>query len=60
MIKEHIIGIKQSEGGFSQLGLWKIKQKFYPLSTDPPMAKKDENGLVITSPNLLKDLHCSY
>ena len=56
IIKEQLEGIQSEEGKFSQVGFWKIKQKFSPLSMDPPMAKKDENGLLITSPNLLKDL----
>ena len=33
------------------------KQKFLPRPLDPPMAKIDESGLLITSPNLIKELY---
>ena len=57
VIKEHFDTMKLSEGKFSQNGLWKLKQKFLPRPLDPPMAKMDENGLLITSPNLIKELY---
>ena len=57
VIKEHIESIKVSEEKFSQTGFWKLKQKFSPRSLDPPMAKIDENGLIVTSPMLLKALY---
>ena len=57
IIKEKVSEMKLADGVFSQVGFWKIRQKFCPQARDPPMAKKDENGLLITSPNLLKDLY---
>ena len=57
IIREHVNEMRTLEGNFSHTGFWKIKKKFSPRALDPPMAKKDENGLLITSPNLLKDLY---
>ena len=55
--KEYIEEIKNDSGEFSQLKLWKLKQKLCPKSRDPPMAKKDKTGNIITSPELLKNLY---
>ena len=57
MVKEYIKDVETDEGNFSQLKLWKLKQKLCPKSCDPPMAKKDEEGNLITSPELLKSLY---
>ena len=57
IIKEQIDELRQTNGGFSQLGFWKIKKKFFPNATDPPMAKKNESGQLITAPDLLKNLY---
>ena len=56
-VKAHIDSVETLEGNFSQLGLWKLKQKLCPQISDPPMAKLDENGSLVTAPNLLKDLY---
>ena len=45
------------DGNFSQLGLWKIKQKLCPLISDPPMAKYDNRGNLITTAEALKNLY---
>ena len=55
-VKEYINSV-QLDGNFSQLKLWKLKQKLCPKMCDPPMAKKDENGTLITAPNILKALY---
>ena len=45
-------------GKFSQNGMWKIRKKLHPSKqVDPPMAKKDAKGNVITAPHLLKKLY---
>ena len=49
--------MRLDEAKFSNNVFLKIKQKFSPTALDPPMAKKDENGLLVTSPTLLKDLY---
>ena len=44
-------------GIFSQSALWKVKKKLCPTSCNPPMAKRDEVGNLITSENNLKILY---
>ena len=57
IIKDHVKEIETLEGNFSQLGFWKIKKKLCPRPQEPPMAKRNENGMLISSPNLLKNLY---
>ena len=57
IIKEQVNEMRLADGKFSHAGFWKIKQKFSPRAMDPPTAKKDEDGMLVTSPNLLKDLY---
>ena len=45
------------EGNFSQVGFWKMKQKLWPSSCDPPMTKHDEEGNLVTAPGALKKLY---
>ena len=45
------------DGNFSQLGLWKLKQKRCPQRTDPPMAKLDMTGNLVTTTEGLKNLY---
>ena len=56
-VRDYINEMKTDDGGFSQLKIWKLKQKLCPKLPDPPMAKKDENGILITAPGLLKSLY---
>ena len=55
--KEFIKAAENERGDFSQLKLWKLKQKLYPRACDPPMAKRDTEGNLITSPESLKNLY---
>ena len=48
IIKEHIREVEREDGNFSQLKMWKLKKKLCPKIGDPPMAKKDENGTLIS------------
>ena len=57
IIKNETDHIKTLEGKFSQLGFWKLKKKLCPQAMDPPMAKMNEEGILVTAPNLLKDLY---
>ena len=57
IVKEHVSNLDTLEGTFSQTGLWKLKKKLCPTATDPPMAKRDEKGNLITSPLALKQLY---
>ena len=44
-------------GRFSQTGMWKLKTKLNPKQLDPPMAKVDKGGNLITAPPLLRKLY---
>ena len=44
-------------GSFSQNGMWKVKSRLLPRPRDPPMAKKDRQGNLITSKAGLKKLY---
>ena len=56
-VREYIENIETLEGNFSQGGLWKLKRKLCPTASDPPMAKYDDKGNLITSHAALKDLY---
>ena len=57
VVKDHLERLETLEGTFSNLGFWKLKQKLCPLAEDPPMAKKDHLGNIITSPEAIKKLY---
>ena len=50
IVREHLEQIETQEGTFLNLGFWKLKQKLRPGSKDPPMAKNDKFGNLVTSP----------
>ena len=56
-ITEQIFQLCGPEGKFSQSGVWKLKNKLWPQSTNPPMAKKDIDDNLFTSPSKLKSLY---
>ena len=55
-VQDHLKQIESEEGTFLNLGFWKLKEKLRPDSKDPPMAKKDKDGNLITSPEGIKNL----
>ena len=57
VIKEQVGQIESLDGKFSQIGFWKLKKKLLPQAADPPIAKRDESGMLVTAPNLLKSLY---
>ena len=57
IIKEQIQELESTDGKFYQLGLWKVKEKLCPKQKEPPMAKRDGVGNLITAPKALKDLY---
>ena len=57
VVREAVRILQTSEGSFSQLGMWNLKNLVCPKSGDPPMAKRDKNGTLITSPGLLKSVY---
>ena len=57
IVKEHIVKQETLDGNFSQTGLWRLKQKLCPVTMDPPMAKQDDDGNIITASKPLKKLY---
>ena len=57
IVTKHVEALRAEEGKFSHRGMWKLKRKLFPQAADPPMAKKDVHGNLITSPYLLKMLY---
>ena len=47
----------ESVGKLSQNGMWKVKAKLFPRPRDPPMAKLDQSGTLITAHGSLKQLY---
>ena len=40
--------------------MWKLKSKLLPKEMDPPMAKYDDKGNLISAPNALKELYLQH
>ena len=59
-VKDILQNVETSEGSFSHSGFWKIKQKLSPVSADPPMAKHDNTGNIITAPGALKKMYIEH
>ena len=57
MIEEHVTKLSNSDGKLTHLGMWKIKNLVVPKERDPPMAKLDLKGNLITEPDSLKNLY---
>ena len=55
-IKEYIKTCND-ENGLNRRGFWKMKKKLCPKHIDPPMAKHDSKGNLITNPAALKKLY---
>lgn len=56
-IKGQIEHLSNFEGEFSRSGLWEVKKSVCHRSKDPPMAKKDTAGNLVTEPEKLKQLY---
>ena len=56
-IRTHLGEMENLDGNFCQISVWKLKKKICPKSHDPPMAPKDDQGMLVTAPNLLKKLY---
>ena len=59
-VQGHIQSIGANGGRFSQTGMWRLKNKFWPKQKDPPMAKFDEKGNLISVPSALKQLYLQH
>ena len=53
LVEEYVASLTE-KGRFSQTGMWKLRKKLHPQQVDPPMAKFDKNGNVITATPLLR------
>jgi hypothetical protein len=53
----YVKNLESDTGGFNQLGMWKLKTQLCPKPVDPPMAKVDERGKLVTSPHKLRKLY---
>ena len=56
-INKIIKGSSTTDGNFSQISYWKLKKSILPKEIDPPTAKKDAQGNLITSSRALKKLY---
>ena len=56
LIKQHFINLS-NKGGFSLPKMWKLKQKLNLKGNDPPMAKMDKNGQLITTKQGILNLY---
>ena len=56
-IRNFISSYNIDNGSFSPIGFWKLKKKLCPNPTDPPMAKLDSNGNLVTNPDGLKKIY---
>ena len=57
LITQQIGQLNSTDGNFNQIGMWKVKSQVLPRPQDPPMAKRDEGGNLITAPLPLKTLY---
>ena len=57
IVREHLESLETVDCNFSRLGMWRLKQKLCPITEDPPMAKHDETGNIITAQEPLKQLY---
>ena len=48
-IEKHVKKFSDSEGKLNHLGIWKVTNMVAPKDRDPPMAKMDEFGNLITA-----------
>ena len=56
IVEDHIANFSIN-GNFSSAGMWKLRSKLRPKQLDPPMAKIDKGGNIITAPSLLRKLY---
>ena len=59
IIDEQIGNMKNMDGTFNRIGMWKIRSKLFPNKFEHPTAKKDGAGNLITAVEPLKKLYLS-
>ena len=57
VVKEQLSQLASTDGNFNPIRMWKLKSKILPHPKDPPMAKKDKGGNLVTAPLPLKKLY---
>ena len=57
IVKDHISELSNVEGQVFRPSMWRLKQKLCPRNIEPPMAKKDVNGNLVSNPENLKLLY---
>ena len=62
IVKTHIEelnsgGEEYASNRVNRLNMWRLKQRICPRNIEPPMAKKDANGKLISNPEQLKILY---
>ena len=57
IVSDQVACLDSLDGSFNQIGMWKVKKKICPRPKDPPTAKKDDLGNLITAPSALKNLY---
>ena len=57
IVTEQLSQLSAPDGSINHGGLWKVKKRIFPRPTDPPMAKKDSGGNLVTAPLPLKNLY---
>ena len=57
IVAEQVASLDSMDGKFNQISMWKVKNKICPKTRDPPTAKKDNFGNIITAPFALKKLY---
>ena len=57
MCRQEYQDLGASNGNFSQIGMWKLKNQLVPKERDPPLAKMDNQGNLITAPEALKKIY---
>ena len=59
IVKEHLAELSNNEDQVCRLNMWRLRQRLCPRNIDPPMAKKDANGQLVSEPVKLKQLYVS-
>ena len=57
IVKEHIAEMSNGSDQICRLNIWRLKKKLCPQNIDPPMAKRDKNGDLVSNPETLKQLY---
>ena len=60
IVEDHLKLLGNSDNKLSQNGMWKLKNKLWPKERDPPMAKFDGKGKLISCPVTLKKLYLEH